>query len=294
MPSETRSPGNYLITKTEVKGITMKAMIRRKRNIEPLTFVFSFLLLLLFSFIFVTLANMIFGQLLNDFSGLVNTAKNSSVMSSIFLSLYAGFLATLIALFLGAPAGYILARFDFPGKSLVESIIDVPVVVPHTVAGIALLTVFGSRGLIGGPLEPYIQFRDALPGIVVAMLFVSVPYLTNSAREGFKSVNPRLENAARSLGAPLWKAFFFVTLPLSARHLMVGAVMTWARAISEFGAVVMIAYYPMIGPTLIYDRFLSYGLSASRPIAVLMILISLTIFIVIRTLSAGWSIYDRD
>lgn len=272
----------------------MKAMIRRKRNIEPLTFVFSLLLLLLFFFIFVTLANMIFGQVLNDFSGLVNTAKNSSVMSSISLSLYAGFLATLVALFLGAPAGYILARFDFPGKSLVESIIDVPVVVPHTVAGIALLTVFGSRGLIGGPLESYIQFRDALPGIVVAMLFVSVPYLANSAREGFKSVNPRLENAARSLGAPLWKAFFFVTLPLSARHLMVGAVMTWARAISEFGAVVMIAYYPMIGPTLIYDRFLSYGLSASRPIAVLLILITLTIFIVIRILSAGWSIYDRD
>jgi len=190
---------------------------------------------------------------------------------------------------LSLPGGW-----DFPGKRLVESIIDVPVVVPHTVAGIALLTVFGSRGFIGGPLEAYIQFRDALPGIVVAMLFVSLPYLANSAREGFKSVDPRLENAARSLGAPLWKAFLFVTLPLSARHILIGAIMTWARAISEFGAVVLIAYYPMIGPTLIYDRFLSYGLSASRPIAVLLILVTLSIFIVIRVLSAGWSIYDRD
>ncbi|MGB9132428.1 MAG: ABC transporter permease subunit [Methanosarcina sp.] len=272
----------------------MKAIIRKTRKFEPMTFIFSLLLLVLLLFIFLTLSNMIFGQIFDDFQGLVDAARNHAIISSIFLSLYAGFLATLLALFLGVPSGYILARFDFPGKRLVESIIDVPVVVPHTVAGIALLTVFGSRGLIGGPLEDYIQFRDALPGIVVAMLFVSLPYLANSAREGFKSVDPRLEKAARSLGAPLWKAFFFVTLPLSARHLLIGSIMTWARAISEFGAVVMIAYYPMIGPTLIYDRFLSYGLSASRPIAVLLILVTLSIFILIRVLSAGWSIYDRD
>jgi molybdate/tungstate transport system permease protein len=272
----------------------MKAIIRKISKIEPMTFIFSLLLLVLFLFIFLTLSNMIFGQILDDFQGLIEAAKNKSVIGSILLSLYAGFLATLLAFLLGVPTGYILSRFDFPGKRLVESIIDVPVVVPHTVAGIAILTVFGSRGLIGGPLNGYIQFRDAIPGIVIAMLFVSLPYLANSAREGFKSVDPRLENAARSLGAPLWKAFLFVTLPLSARHILIGAIMTWARAISEFGAVVLIAYYPMIGPTLIYDRFLSYGLSASRPIAVLLILVTLSIFIVIRVLSAGWSIYDRD
>jgi len=259
-----------------------------------MTFFFALLLLVLFLFIFLTLSNMIFGQVFDDFQGLVEAAENKSVIGSIFLSLYAGFLATVLAFFLGVPTGYILARSDFPGKRLVESIIDVPVVVPHTVAGIAILTVFGSRGLIGGPLNDYIQFRDAIPGIVVAMLFVSVPYLANSAREGFKSVDPRLENVARSLGAPLWKAFLLVSLPLSARHILIGAIMTWARAISEFGAVVLIAYYPMIGPTLIYDRFLSYGLSASRPIAVLLILVTLSIFIVIRVLSANWSIYDRD
>jgi molybdate/tungstate transport system permease protein len=272
----------------------MKAIIRKINKLEPMIFVFSLLLLVLFLFIFLTLSNMIFGQILDDFQGLIEAAKNKSVIGSILLSLYAGFLATLLAFLLGVPTGYILARFDFPGKRLVESIIDVPVVVPHTVAGIAILTVFGSRGLIGGPLNGYIQFRDAIPGIVIAMLFVSLPYLANSAREGFKSVDPRLENAARSLCAPLWKAFLFVTLPLSARHILIGAIMTWARAISEFGAVVLIAYYPMIGPTLIYDRFLSYGLSASRPIAVLLILVTLSIFIVIRVLSAGWSIYDRD
>lgn len=272
----------------------MKAVTRKTSKIEPLTFIFSLLLLVLFLFIFLTLSNMIFGQVLDDFWGLVQAAENKSVIDSIFLSLYAGFLATLLAFFLGVPTGYILARFDFPGKRLVESIIDVPVVVPHTVAGIAIFTVFGSKGLIGGPLSNCIQFRDAVPGIVVAMLFVSLPYLANSAREGFKSVDPRLENVARSLGAPLWKAFLFVTFPLSARHILIGAILTWARAISEFGAVVLIAYYPMIAPTLIYDRFLSYGLSESRPIAVLLILVILSVFILIRMLSASWSIYDRD
>lgn len=272
----------------------MKASIWKIGKLEPLTFIFSLLLLVLLLFIFITLSNMIFGQIFDDFHGLIEAAENRSVISSIFLSLYAGFLATLVALFLGVPTGYILARFDFPGKRLIESIIDVPVVVPHTVAGIAILTVFGSKGLIGGLLGAYVQFRDALPGIVVAMLFVSLPYLANSAREGFKSVDFRLENAARSLGAPLWKSFLFVTLPLSARHILMGSIMTWARAISEFGAVVLIAYYPMVGPTLIYDRFLSYGLFASRPIAVLLILVVLSIFIVVRILSAGWSMYDRD
>ncbi|MCL7410300.1 MAG: ABC transporter permease [Methanosarcinaceae archaeon] len=277
-------------------GIAMLKLQRLKniRGIDPLMLLFYILSLSLLLFVFVTLANMIVGQVLTDFAGLVETAASKPVIKSIFLSLYAGFIATMISFLLGVPTAYILARKNFVGKRFVESMLDVPVVVPHTVAGIALLTVFGANGLLGAPLEPYIQFRDAMPGIIVAMLFVSAPYLTNSAREGFKSVDPKLENAARSLGAPLWKAFAFVTLPLASRHLLIGSIMCWARAISEFGAVVMIAYYPMIGPTLIYDRFLSQGLSASRPIAVLLILVTLTIFIAMRILSAGWRVYDKD
>ncbi len=275
-------------------GTAMAQQLQKIRRTDPLMLLFYILSLFLLLFVFVTLANMIVGQVLTDFAGLVDVASSKPVLKSIFLSLYAGFLATMISLLLGVPTAYILARKNFFGKRFVESMLDVPVVIPHTVAGIALLTVFGANGLLGAPLEPYIQFRDAMPGIVVAMLFVSAPYLTNSAREGFKSVDPKLENAARSLGAPLWKAFAFVTLPLASRHLLIGSIMCWARAISEFGAVVMIAYYPMIGPTLIYDRYLSQGLSASRPIAVLLILVTLTIFIAVRILSAGWRVYDRD
>ncbi len=275
-------------------GFLIKQKPANIRRADPLMLLFYFLSLVLLFFVFVVIANMIIGQILTDFSGLVDAASSKPVLKSIFLSLYAGFLATIISLLLGVPTAYILARKNFTGKRFVESMLDVPVVIPHTVAGIALLTVFGANGLLGAPLQPYIQFRDAMPGIVVAMLFVSAPYLTNSAREGFKNVDPKLENVARSLGAPLWKTFAIVTLPLASRHLLIGSIMCWARAISEFGAVVMIAYYPMIGPTLIYDRYLSQGLTASRPIAVLLILVTLVIFITVRILSAGWRVYDKD
>lgn len=271
----------------------IKYKLNNLKQINPLLAFFFLLLSVLLFFVFITLFNMIFEQMVSDFSGLLEAVRDNSVLEAIFLSLYTGFLATLISFILGVPAAYILARNDFIGKRIVESILDVPVVVPHTVAGIALLTIFGANGLIGGPID-IVQFRDAMPGTVVAMLFVSAPYLTNSAREGFQNIDPRMENAARSLGAPLWKAFLFITFPLASRHLLIGSIMCWARAISEFGAVIMLAYYPMVGPTLIYERFTSMGLSESRPIAVLLILVTLTIFVILRIISSGWRRYDRD
>lgn len=272
----------------------IKSRLNGLGQTNPMLVIFFLSLSILLFFVFITLSNMIVQQIVSDFSGLIDAVRDSSVLEAIFLSLYSGFLATLISFILGVPTAYLLARKDFIGKRIIESILDIPVVVPHTVAGIALLTIFGANGLIGDPLESIVRFRDAMAGTVVAMLFVSAPYLTNSAREGFQSIDPRLENAARSLGAPLWKAFLFVTFPLASRHLLTGSIMCWARAISEFGAVIMLAYYPMVGPTLIYERFTSMGLSESRPIAVLLILVTLTIFVILRMISSGWRRYDRD
>jgi len=213
---------------------------------------------------------------------LIETAENPVVFDAIFLSCYTAFLATLIALIFGIPLAYILARKNFPGKNVIKAVIDVPIVIPHTVAGIALLTVFGSNGVVGGNVG--IRFVDSIFGIIVAMLFVSAPFLINSAREGFESVNPKLENVSRSLGASQIKTFFKISFPLASKNILTGSIMTWARAISEFGAVIIIAYYPMIAPTLIWDR-LSYGINYSRPVAVLLILICLGVFIILRIVS---------
>ena len=162
-------------------------------------------------------------------------------------------------------------------------------------AGIALLMVFGSSGLLGAPLEEFgIRIADSMLGITVAMMFVSAPFLINYAREGFEAVDPCLENIAMSLGASRFKAMATVTMPLSIRSIFVGSLMTWARAISEFGAVVVIAYFPMVAPTYIYSEYLQYGLSRAAPVAALLLLICVVIFISLRLISARWKRYDKD
>jgi molybdate/tungstate transport system permease protein len=214
---------------------------------------------------------------------LIDAFNDPIVKYAIWLSIETAFYATCIALVLGIPLAYLLARKDFFGKAFIKSIVDLPVVIPHTVAGIALLTVFGAHGIIGAPLEnASIKFVDAMPGIVVAMLFVSIPFVINSAQDGFEAVDRRLENVARNLGASRLKTFTTITLPLASRNIFTGSIMAWARAVSEFGAVIILVYYLKVAPTLIYDKFIEGGLYASRPVAILLILVCLTVFIVLR------------
>ncbi|MCD6415582.1 MAG: ABC transporter permease, partial [Planctomycetes bacterium] len=206
----------------------------------------------------------------------------------LLISVCAAGTATAIALALGVPAGYVLARRDFPGKAVIQGLVDLPVVVPHTVAGIALLGVLGREGIVGAAGQAVgLRFVDAFPGTVAAMLFLSAPFVVNAARSGFEAVSPRLENVSRSLGAGPALTFFKVSMPLASGSILSGAVMCWARAVSEFGAIVIIAYYPRVACTLIYDRFNAFGLSASRPAAVLLVLLCLFLFTLVRLAVRG-------
>ncbi|RLG70324.1 MAG: molybdenum ABC transporter permease [Methanobacteriota archaeon] len=214
------------------------------------------------------------------------TLLDEEVRNSILLTFYASLVATVIAFICGVPLAYILARADFPGKRLVEGIIDVPIVVPHSAAGIALLMVFGRQALLGKAFDCLgVRFVSALPGIVIAMLFVSLSFLVNSAREGFEAVNLRLENVARTLGASPWQVFWSISFPLAWRSILSGMILTWARGLSEFGAVVILAYHPMVAPVLLYERFESYGLDYARPIATLMILTCLATFTALQMIA---------
>jgi molybdate/tungstate transport system permease protein len=215
------------------------------------------------------------------------TLLDDEVRGSILLTFRASFIATGLAFACGVPLAYLLARVDFPGKRLIEGIIDVPIVVPHSAAGIALLMVFGRRTLLGQAFGIFgLKFVSAFPGIVIAMLFVSLSFLVNAAREGFEAVDPRLERVARTLGASPWRAFWGVSFPLAWRSILSGMILMWARGLSEFGAVIILAYHPMVAPVLLYERFESFGLRYSRPVAALMILICLATFVVLR-LTAG-------
>lgn len=243
-------------------------------------------------FILVPILNLMVSS---DLGSILANLQDKEVMSAIFISAYCALAATVLAVLFGVPLAYILARHEFVGKGFVEAVIDVPIVIPHTISGIALLLVFTSTGIIGAPLDKLgLVFTDAIPGIVIAMLFASASFVVNSAREGFESVDPRMEKVARTLGSGSLRTFIIITLPLSVRSIVVGSIMCWARAISEFGAIIIIAYFPTTAPVLIYRRFVDFGLSEATPVAVILISLCLLLFLVVRLIMRGWKTYDKN
>lgn len=222
------------------------------------------------------------------------TVQDKSVTGSIFLTLAISFFTTVIFAFGAIPLAYLLARRSFRGKSLVQSLIDLPIVIPHSAAGIALLGIVSRDSLLGKAASSVgLDFIGHPLGIGLAMAFVSVPFLVQSARIGFEQVPVRLEKAAMNLGASGWRAFRTISLPLAKRSVLSGLVMMFARGLSEFGAVVIIAYYPMITPVLIWDRFNSFGLKYARPVAALFLLVCLVFFVLLRVLANKTS-NDQD
>ena len=254
-------------------------------KIGRITALFIALGVLIVAVLALPIANIFFKQFAFDLSGFLSAITDQEVLKAVGLSCFSAFLAVLVTFVFGVPLAYLLARKDFRGKALIEGIIDLPMAIPHVVAGIMLLTVFGLSGLIGGPVSSFLRFEGALPGIVVAMLFVSAPFLINSAREGFQSVDPRLEKVARSLGATEWEAFRKVAFPLAFPHIFSGAIMSWARAISEFAAVIMlVGFFPMVAPGMIWSRFYSQGLYEGMRVAVILLLITLSVFVGLKYL----------
>jgi len=230
-------------------------------------------------FLSVPLLNMIFG---NDLMLLLDTLKQKDVVGSIWLTMKVSLWAMFFVLITGLPLAYIIARYKFFGRSLVESLIDIPIMIPHTAAGIALLMVFGSGTISKGFETIGITFIDTEMGIMIAMMFLSATFLINGAKEGFKKVDVKLEKVARTLGANPFQVFLKISIPNARKDIINGALMMWGRGLGEFGAVIMLAYHPMVAPVLIYDRFTSYGLSHSAPVAAIMIIISIFIFLSVR------------
>ncbi|MDA8426770.1 MAG: ABC transporter permease [Treponema sp.] len=250
-----------------------------------LHFIFSAAGGLLLAFLLVPLLRMYAAQ---TPAGLAKVAASPDVRAAIGLSLEAAFLTAAIAALLGIPLAYMLSRSRFPGKGIVEALVDLPLAIPHTVVGIALLFVFGRKGLVGEPAGLLgITFWGSTAGIVICMLFVSVPYTVQSARTGFESVDPNMEKAARMLGAGPWSVFGRVSLPMARRGIFTGLMLTFARSISEFGAVIILAYYPMTAPVKIYDLFLQFGLGESSALAVIFLTVALVLFIVLRQIAGS-------
>ena len=212
-----------------------------------------------------------------------SAATDGDVLASIRVTLLAALAATAVAAVGGVPLAYLLARKRFFGRELVLAIVDLPIVIPHSAAGVALLTVIGRRSLLGEATGGGLV--DSFAGIAVAMAFVSIPFLVNAAREAFEAVPARLEQAARALGASPARVFLTVSLPLAWRGVVSGLILMWARGISEFGAVAVIAYHPMTTPLMVFQRLQDFGLAYARSVAVLLVMVCVLVFVVLRLLA---------
>lgn len=224
-------------------------------------------------------------------------AIDPTVQRVLYLGVYGPLLAALLSLLLGIPMGHLLAE-GFPGQTLVESLIDLPLVVPHSVAGIIVLFGFGKGGAF-----PQVSVLGTMVGMVLAMVFVSAPYAVNGAREAFETIDNRLEYASRIHGANEWETVRRVTGPLALRGIITGGLLAWARAVSEFGAVAVVAYSVTFfslfegtrvtaqhAPVFVYNTYLQGGLDESGAVAFLLLAVSAGIFLLVRYLTGDESI----
>ena len=164
------------------------------------------------------------------------------VLSALRLSALTSLASLLIIVLVGTPTAYLLARSTFPGKRLLDVLIDVPLALPPVVVGVALLLVFGRLGVLGRWLQPLgIEIAFTTLAVVLAQVFVAAPFYVRSAKIGFARVEPELEEIAVTLGASTWQTLRYVTVPLAWPALVGGAVLSWARALGEFGATIMFA-----------------------------------------------------
>lgn len=215
-----------------------------------------------------------------------------AVQTALWLSLVTTAASLVVSITLGLPLAYVLARRTFRGKWLVEAIVDLPIVLPPSVAGLALLLVFGRRGLLSAPFEVLgIEVPFTIIAVVLAQVFVAAPFFVRSARTGLAGVDGDLEDAARVDGASERQLFRSITIPLASTALAAGIVMSWARALGEFGATIMfagnIAGRTQTLPLVVYSEFQAGDLEASIAAAAILILAAFGVLVAVRFLHWG-------
>ena len=226
-------------------------------------------------FLLLPLAALVFR---NTSSSLLTALSEPSVTEAIQLSLWTTALTTALTILAGTPAAYLLARRKFAGKAAIDTMLDLPIVLPPSVAGIALLVAFGRRGLLGPLLaDIHVDIAFTRTAVVLAQLFVASPFYIKAAAAGFGAVDRELEAAAAIDGASAWMTFWKITLPLSMTAAIGGAVMTWARALGEFGATIIFAgNYPGRTQTMPLAIYMGFEIDLSSAIVLALILLGVS------------------
>ncbi|MFL5620470.1 MAG: ABC transporter permease [Gemmatimonadaceae bacterium] len=223
-------------------------------------------------------------------TGLGQLGSDGELRAALWLTAQTATVATLLTVLLGTPLAYLLARDRMarPVGAVIGALLDLPLLIPHPVAGMALLLAFGRASPAGAALAQLgLAIVGSRTGIILAMLFVAAPLYVSAAREAIARVDARYESVARTLGDSPMRAAWRVTRPLAGRGLLAAVVVMWARAVSEFGAIVILTYNPKVASVLSYDRFTGEGLDAALPVAAVLVILALVPLLVLRSLRAG-------
>jgi molybdate/tungstate transport system permease protein len=210
------------------------------------------------------------------------------VVDAATTSLVSASVTTVLATLFGLPLAYWLARADTAAKNIVLAVVVLPLVLPPTVGGVVLLTVFGPNTVVGGAAATAgVPLTRSLAGVVLAQTFVASPFVVVTAKAAFEAVDPTLEYASRSLGKSRWTTARRVTLPLATPGILAGVTLAFARAMGEFGATMMVAYYPRTMPVQIWVSFVSLGLEDAYPVAILLVVIAVVSLAVLNTVASN-------
>lgn len=225
---------------------------------------------------------------------LANDDTRETLVAALKLSLGTSIFALLIIVAIGTPVAWMLARYHLPAHRLLDALIDLPIILPPAVAGIALLAAFGRRGLLGDTLDTWgISIGFSTTAVVIAQIFVGAPFYIRTARTGFSRLDRGLEEAAADLGASPARVFWRVVVPLTRSSLAAGAVLAWARALGEFGATIMFAGnrqgVTQTMPLAIYERFQAGDLDTALLLSVILLGSSALLLIIVRMLGESGS-----
>lgn len=219
--------------------------------------------------------------------GFIKTIGHERVIHSLYITFGSSLLAVLINVVFGVMTAWVLVRYSFPGKKIIDAFIDLPFALPTAVAGIALTTLYAPNGLLGSLLMPLgIKIAYTPAGIVIALIFISLPFIVRTIQPVLEDLEPELEDAATCLGASRWQIFSRVIFPAIAPALLTGAAMAFARAAGEYGSVIFIAgNIPMVSeitPLLITAKLEQSDYEGATVLAVLMLMISFLVLLLIN------------
>ncbi|AFZ71147.1 ABC-type sulfate transport system, permease component [Caldisphaera lagunensis DSM 15908] len=250
-----------------------------------LTIIFSLFFLLFFAYPLVVL--IIVGS-----KGIISSLENESFLTAIYITFIISTSAAISAVIFGLPLGYIIARYNFRFKEVIETLIDIPIVIPHIIVGVMIVLAFSSQYGLGPIFHKYgINVIDTILGAALAVSYLSSTYTIRVVESSIKAIDPELELISRSLGASQMRTFFSVILPNIWRSVINGALLTWARATSEAGALFIVAYYVIFGkttvypsPVFIYESYVGLGLIEAVKFSAALVVIIVSAFILFRVI----------